>query len=586
MKLQRLTLKNFKGHEHFTLEANGKCISVFGDNGSGKTTIADAYCLLLCGTDSKNTKSWSPKPNHRDGSEAHGLATEVEGVFSDPDITLKLLFKETYTKDKKLSGHKTDYYIDGGKCATKKEYEDRLKDLIPADAWYILDPMAFAFRAEWKKRRDVLMKLAGNIDVPMSDDMARIAGRHEVSVVKNIASTKKAELVKQRAAITPAVEELQRQVVDPNVKTALLSRIADAEYHVKVCEKAATVTATEEQVNLQIALNAAQAEMGEVLDAITVQMQEYRSAKNAIDARLTSASREKDRLVQRKESLEQSLFELKKELYEIRNSTPGVCSKCNQPIPAENHEEQKKKAEANNVVAGKKARAELISVQEMISKIDGDISIIEGELTGLKQPEIIQPTELNDEIATIKIKLAELQSRDDHQAKIDNLKDAREKHSALREEMARLENSDDVQTRINALRSQEKALSDAIAEQDSILETCNKHVAKLVTETARKVNGLFTNVTWKMFSECINGEPQECCEALVNGQPFYRYSSGGETINAGMDIIRVLRGYYNADLPIFVDNAESVTRLFNIPSTQIIRLVADATAAKITVKEN
>lgn len=586
MKLQRLTLKNFKGHEHFTLEANGNNISIYGDNGAGKTTIADAYCLLLCGTDSKNTKGWSPKPLHSDGTEAHGLTTEVEGVFTDPDITLKLVFKETYTKDKKLSGHKTDYYIDGGKCATKKEYEDRIKDLVPADAWYILDPLSFAFRTEWKKRRDVLIKLAGAIDVPMSEELASIAGRHDVATLKNIASTKKAELVKQRAAISPVIEELKRQIVDPMVKSALLSRINDAAYYVGACEKEAVIVASEEELNLKLDLSAIQKQAGEILDGFTARANEYQKAKRSAELKLTGAQDEKAALIQKKESLERTLFNLKKELSEIRSSVPGVCSKCNQPMPANTHEEHKKQAEANNIVAGKKARAELISVQEKISKIDGDISTFEIALTNMSTPEVVDLTEFNEKSAAIKARLAELQNGKDEQAKLDKLKDAREKHAALREELARLENSDGIQERIEALKTQEKSLSNAISEQDAILELCNNHVAKHVTETARKVNGLFTNVTWKMFNECINGDPQECCEALVNGQPFYRYSSGGETINAGMDIIRVLRGYYNADLPIFVDNAESVTRLYNIPGAQIIRLVADINSAKITVKEN
>ena len=586
MKLQRLTLKNFKGHEHFTLKANGNNISIYGDNGAGKTTIADAYCLLLCGTDSKNTKSWSPKPNHRDGSEAHGLVTEVEGVFSEPDITLKLTFKETYTKDKKLSGHKTEYYVDEGKCATKKEYEDKLKDLVPADAWYILDPLAFAFRTEWKKRRDVLMKLAGDIEVPMSDDLSAIIGRHDVSTLKNIASTKKSEFVKERATISPVIEELKRQVANPDVKTALKSRLHDAAFYVGVCEKEAAVTASEEEINLRAELNSLQKKSGEVLDAHAASLKIYQDAKRQAERELSDALDAKQRIASKISTCEQNLFAMKKELAEIKASEPGVCGRCNQPMPVDKHAENKEKAIEKNIFTGKKTRVELIALEEARSKIDKEIHFFEEALTKIVPPAVVQPVELNNRIEEIKAKLSGFGNPEEQKAKLDKLKDAREKHASAREELARLENSDNVQFRIEILKSQEKSLSDAISEQDGILDLCNQHTAKLVTKTAEAVNRLFTNVTWKMFNECINGEPQECCEALVNGQPFLRYSSGGETINAGMDIIRVLRGYYKADLPIFVDNAESVTRLFNIPGAQVIRLVADINASKIEVKEN
>ena len=61
MKLINLTLDNFKGVKQFALDANGGSVSVFGDNATGKTTLADAQSWLLFDKDSKGTKNFSPK---------------------------------------------------------------------------------------------------------------------------------------------------------------------------------------------------------------------------------------------------------------------------------------------------------------------------------------------------------------------------------------------------------------------------------------------------------------------------------------------------------------------------------------------
>ena len=47
MKLLNLTLDNFKGTKHYSLDQpNGCSAAVYGENGAGKTTLADAWCWL------------------------------------------------------------------------------------------------------------------------------------------------------------------------------------------------------------------------------------------------------------------------------------------------------------------------------------------------------------------------------------------------------------------------------------------------------------------------------------------------------------------------------------------------------------
>ena len=63
MQLISLTLENFKCHERLEIHFDGRNASIFGANGTGKSSIYDAFTWLLFGKDSKGSaKSETLKP--------------------------------------------------------------------------------------------------------------------------------------------------------------------------------------------------------------------------------------------------------------------------------------------------------------------------------------------------------------------------------------------------------------------------------------------------------------------------------------------------------------------------------------------
>jgi len=52
----------------------------------------------------------------------------------------------------------------------------------------------------------------------------------------------------------------------------------------------------------------------------------------------------------------------------------------------------------------------------------------------------------------------------------------------------------------------------------------------------------------------------------------FTFANNAARINAGLEIIDTLSKHWNLAMPVFVDNAESVTRLIQM-DTQVIRLV-------------
>jgi hypothetical protein len=80
----------------------------------------------------------------------------------------------------------------------------------------------------------------------------------------------------------------------------------------------------------------------------------------------------------------------------------------------------------------------------------------------------------------------------------------------------------------------------------------------------------------------INGGLNETCEVTYNGVP-YSDLNNAMRINIGLDIINTLSAHYGISVPIFIDNAESVTSLEAV-NGQVIRLIVSEQNKKLNVE--
>lgn len=89
-----------------------------------------------------------------------------------------------------------------------------------------------------------------------------------------------------------------------------------------------------------------------------------------------------------------------------------------------------------------------------------------------------------------------------------------------------------------------------------------------------------------MFKPNVTNEGiEECCETSYHGIPYKDLNTGAR-INVGLEIIKALTDEYHVTAPIFIDNAESVVKLVDMPS-QMIRLVVSENDKTLRVeKEN
>ena len=93
-----------------------------------------------------------------------------------------------------------------------------------------------------------------------------------------------------------------------------------------------------------------------------------------------------------------------------------------------------------------------------------------------------------------------------------------------------------------------------------MIELCEEFARVRVQSVERSVNSRFKLARFRLFTEQINGGLADCCDVVVDGVPYADLNSAMQ-INVGLDIIETLSQHYDRRVPLFIDNAESVTYL-------------------------
>jgi hypothetical protein len=198
MRLYSLKITNFKGIKDLNLNSGGRNMTVFGRNGTGKTTFADSINWLLFGKDSHNNDG-NVKPYDKDGNEIHNLETSVTAAFDNDGkmLTLAKIQKEIWqtargTTTPKFKGNTVDYYFNEVPVSESK-YNAAISEIAREDIFrMVTNPLYFgdddalktAKVPGWKVRRDILFELAGDIsDEKIIDSAVTIGNKDMLSLI-------------------------------------------------------------------------------------------------------------------------------------------------------------------------------------------------------------------------------------------------------------------------------------------------------------------------------------------------------------------------------------------------------------------
>jgi DNA repair exonuclease SbcCD ATPase subunit len=248
---------------------------------------------------------------------------------------------------------------------------------------------------------------------------------------------------------------------------------------------------------------------------------------------------------------------------------------------------------ANNNQQLSELAGKLTVLNSQLEQIEKEINQVSTELETVKNSLITTSPAieaLKRQQDDIRLKIADSQTSKTEM--IESLKTDRDNSqrnlTALEGRLAAFNQSQNVIKRIAELEEQQKKLAIEYEELTRQIYLTEEFTKRKVDMLQEKINGKFKLARFKMFAENVTNDGiAECCETTLNGVS-YKDLNNAAKINVGLDIIRTLATYYEFEAPIFIDNAEAVTKLTDMSGTQIIRLVVSEPdkALRIETKEH
>lgn len=246
MKILKMRLENFQGVKELEIDPQGESSAIYGDNGTGKSTVYNAFTWLMYGKPSTTEKNYTPKT-----TGSHNLHHSVEMTVELADgseMVLKKDYHEVYKTIKGnpqpvLSGHTTDYSMDGvpvSETQFKKNlleiYHDEELAKMLTSYNYFLENMKVA------DRRKILLQVCGDADfneviesqgdlLRELPEMLRKPGKAEnyytVDEYRAIAAKEKNLTDKELGDIPQRIDEAEKANPDPiNWNTVDLNALA------------------------------------------------------------------------------------------------------------------------------------------------------------------------------------------------------------------------------------------------------------------------------------------------------------------------------------------------------------------------
>lgn len=647
VKLQSLELNNFKGVKHFKFEPGAKNVRVFGDNETGKTTLFDSFIWLLFDKDSQNKKDFSIK-TLVNGKEIHNLNHEVEATFylDGSPVTLRKVYKEKWTRKRgaatqEFTGHETDYFVDGVP-SKKKEYTDTVDSIVQEDIFKLLtSPMFFNEQMKWQDRRATLLQICGDI----SDDevfqlnnelkaLPLVLKGKKIDDYRKILAARRKEINDELERIPVRIDEAQKSIPEMDIDIeSLKAKVAelDTEIDVNVSLiakiKNGTTVLEKERVLQQVENDLVnmkrdyESDSKEKVYQLRAKLQEEESNMSVFNRKGDSYQQAISHANNVIEALDKDRERLLADWSEVSASTfthntECECPTCGQALPEEKVETAKNKAledfnknksdkllrinqQGQDIKARRlKQEQDIANHQQEMDKINIQVQEKQKVVTKLteqlKQQEeavkdVSESPEYQNLLSRKQAIKAEIQKLKDHAQETardveTTLAELKQKKTSIQVELAKFANIESIHARIADLSDQEKMLAAEFEKLEHHLYLTEQFIRAKVELLEERINSKFQYARFNMFSEQINGGLQEVCETTFKGVPFTSLNNAAR-INVGIDIINTLSTHYGIRAPIFVDNAEAVTRLIDSDS-QLISLVVSEQDKQLRVEGN
>lgn len=553
-------------------------------------------------------------------------------------LKLKKIFKEKWSKKRgqataEFTGHTTDHYIDDVPVS-KKIYDAKIAEIMDEEIFKLLtSPTYFNEQLHWQKRREILLSIAGDVtdnEVISSSTklsaLPSILNGKSIEDYRKIIASRRKKINEELEKIPVRIDEIRRNLPDTNgldkdaleqQVTVLNNEIDELMTNINGIKNGKAISDIQQSIqkidmDLLDIKRENESDSKEKIYQFKSRIQEETSNISILNSKITNAEHRKQDSEKTIKYINQELSALRSKWYEIdkrefTHEDSCTCPSCGQDLPEEQVESARQKALAafnrtksedlekvNKDGKSKNARvtelnSEIETIDKEILKIQSQVSEKETFLKGLReQLEQLESTvtDVLDNPAYVE-KLKEKQSlewqikaiREDSNNQIQSIQieilDKKEQRDQIQNKIGQLANIDAQNKRISELMQEERNLAAEFEELEGNLYLTEEFIRLKVTMLEERINSKFKYAKFKLFETQVNGGLQEVCETLYQGVPYSSGLNNAARINVGLDIINTLSEHNNFSAPIFIDNAEAVTKLIDTKAQTIALVVSE-----------
>ena len=640
MKIKSITLQNFKGCKNATYTFDGNNVTICGANGSGKTTIFDAFTWLLFGKDSLDNAKFEIRPLDKDGKQIDNVEICVAATLEidGKEVELKKTQKQNWVKKRGtqnpvLQGNVNEYEIDGYP-RSEKDYKEYINGIVSDDLFKMLTSPTYFPNMPWKDQRATIMKFASDVsDVELAAEYSRfkvliddfssamnpsaddVRSKYQKSLnelkkkqvelpvrideqSKNKVDVDVAELELQRNALKEQIADVKSKIADANKQFAEYQALSDGIMELKFAESDLVRKANEENIKAR----------REIEDKIADKKFLVRQTEKTISDTENCIELSKRTAEKISENLKEIRDKWKAENERVFDENSLVCSYCGQEYPKDRKEQIKSefeihKAEELKVITdnGNLIKGRLDKEKETIGSLEKElvehikrlempnnaIASLEKQLSELPTSIDVTGTDeykaIQSQIAEKEQAMSQMNNADEVRKSLNaELEDLQEQLTEAEKQIALSDNNVKIDERICELQEEQRITAQKIADVEKMLYLLDEFIKYKLDKISDSINSQFEMVNFTLFKSQLNGGVAETCECQYNGIPYGSLNSAAR-IQCGLDIIRTLQRMYDVFVPVFVDNRESCT---NIPTMdcQVISLVVSPTDKDLRIE--
>lgn len=621
MKITHIYLQNFcKFYGKNTLDVDfSDKTALLGQNEAGKSTVKLAIFDVLNLHDEKDREITGIRPHDENGVEiddvdiVRAVTFEIDGK----EKTLKKVTSQIRNKAGKVSNNHTDYYVNDV-MYSMAEYNQFISDNIASLKIlpYCLNAMALLSKSPTDQRTAISTFFGTHKNPEICDMFPQFAELKpmfddgDVDQLKKVCRGKlngtggrngSKGLIKERDDISTAIDtirstrhyvdlaelEIQKKSYEPQLKE-IEDKLADNN---KFLEERQAITDGILQLKFKQSdmEREANAENEKKKQELMAQLHDFERQKSRLEADISSKERSK-------ETLERSVVQMKTELDSVRvewnkakqlvfDEADTDCPMCGQKLP-----EDKIEALRNDFETKKKANLEKITdrgnlLSGNIKTFEGDIKIAEKDISDYRaelkeiteKQEIVKqgydkvPTEVDMSANAEYVALTkEIEEKEKSLSEENTFADIKRELEHERAELIRKISA--VDTRIEDGNKNNQSIDNDIADKENERTNLNQQIADwerkldLLKEFTRKKNELLQAdvnkyldfATAKLFRPLLNGDTEECCDFVYNGEAYARNLNHGARMLTEVDICRAFQKVVGVNFPIIIDDTESV----------------------------